>query len=179
MKRIMMISVILAFLVSLTSCGTKYYSFVVMAGSDNGFTAASRSYIGIDGTHVSKITKRQYEKLTLGNMPYASAGQKTYTFDATAPDSDPANWTIVENQYDTDVYDIQALTDDLKAMGVSYTGDVYICLTTFGNYRIIHVANLVNNAVTGETTSMFMDNVMLTIPQGVELYEIREVKVRI
>ncbi|MBO7403258.1 MAG: hypothetical protein J6U10_09740 [Lachnospiraceae bacterium] len=164
----------------LTACGTKNYDFVIMAGSDNGFVAASREYIAIDGTNVVKINKRTYEKLTLGNTSvYANASPELFSFDANATTSDPATWTITQNAYSKTEYDVAALADDIKAMGVTYVGDVYIVVTKFGDHRIIEVSNLNGSVVLDTTYAIFAKDVLLNMPKGLDLHGIREVRVRI
>jgi hypothetical protein len=176
MKKIILTVIFLAGCLGLSACGQgKPADYLIKAGADNGFTAASRSYFAIDGNNISKISKRIYEKNTLGSQSlYERIHPETYQFDIDAPDTDPENWIYTENEFDSAKYDTAALKSDLKQMGANYSGSIYLLINVFDSYRIIEVHEMNGNVVTKEVYAIFNGTELLDTPQNTDLSSLRE-----
>ena len=145
--------------------------YLLLAKSDNGFIPAYRGCFAISGGSVTEISSRKYDELTLGSdTDYEAIGFRTYAFDVDAVGGDPLGWQYVQNAYDDRKYDTQLLSWDLKQMGLSYRGTLYVLVTTFDDYRVILAANMDGNSVLNETYAVFHDEDRLPLPKGARLY---------
>ncbi len=168
-------------LFALSACGSSASApeYIFMAARDNGFVAAYRGYFSIDGNEFSVLSKRKYEKWSYGDEPnYASVPVRIDSLDVEAATPDPSEWKYDQNKYDDYVIDPKPLSEDIKRMGVSLTGNIYIEITSFYDIRIIEVTDEDDHTENHSHFAIFRGDTMLVIPNDVDLNGIRTVKVR-
>ena len=170
MKRLLGIIVAISASLVLASCSLgKKPDYLIMAARDNGFMPAYRAYFAVDGDSIRKISSFRYDDLILGKSDYKMFNETYYTFDVTAETGDPAEWEYVPNPYIEDHYDEDLLVEQLKEIGVSYTGDIYIVITEFDDYTVFQVTRLENRALGENTYAMFRDGRKLDLPKNIKL----------
>ena len=125
-----------------TSCSGKKPDYLLKFGRDNGFVAAYRAYIKIDGEQANKINEWRYDNYIHGKEEYDFVRYDTHSFDAVAKSADPNEWEYVQNKYDKDEYDVELVKNMLAQMGVNFTGDVYIVIYSFDNISVISAENM-------------------------------------
>lgn len=149
-------------------------AYLIKAQRDSGFVADYRAFFAIAGDSVTEISASKFENLTLGDeSDYERINATTCVFDAYAPAGDPMEWRFKQNEYDTRNYDVQLLVWDLKRMGVTYTGSVYILITMFDNYRVVQAVKMDGSSALAESYAAFRDDDMLTLPKGADLSSLR------
>lgn len=162
--------------VALSACSKVDADYVLVGARDNGFVAAYRGYFAIKGDSVREITEYQCDKMVLGDeSEFSGIAFDLMTFDAKADGSDPSTWVYEKNKYIEEDYDVNALIDMLKQMGVSYDGDVYIIITSFDDYTLIEAEGLDGNTVTGSSYGMFRNGARIDMASGIEPQDIRTV----
>ena len=148
-------------------------AYVIKAKRDNGFISAYQAFFAIDGDSISAISSSRYEDLTLGSdKPYERVSVTTCSFDIYAPGRDPMEWRYEQSQYDTKRYAVQSLIWDLKQMGLSYTGDVYVLVTFLDEYKIVKAVNLDGMVVLDESYAVFRNDEPLDLPKGMSLSDL-------
>ncbi len=149
-------------------------AYLIKAQRDSGFVADYRAFFAIAGDSVTEISASKFENWTLGDeSDYERINATTCVFDAYAPVGDPMEWRFKQNEYDTRNYDVQLLVWDLKRMGVTYTGSVYILITMFDNYRVVQAVKMDGSSALAESYAAFRDDDMLTLPKGADLSSLR------
>ena len=174
---IMSVALVLSALcAAISSCSKVDADYLIEGARDNGFVAAYRGYFAIDDGSVFEISGNQFDRSVLGDdSQYKSIGYQLITFEAKAERSDPLTWTYEKNKYVSEEYDVNVLKDQLKQMGVSYTGDVYIITTSFESYTVIEANSLDNNTVMDTTYGLFRDGSKIELPADIEIQDIRTV----
>lgn len=158
-----------------TSCGMKLPDYLLMFGRDNGWVAAYRAYLRIDGDKVTKITQWSYDNYILGKDDYGYLEYDIHSFDAVADSSDPDEWEYVQNKYDTEEYDVEPVKEMLTEMGVEFTGDIYIILYDCEDITIVSVEMLDNSTIKDSRYGLFLDGKMLEVPNNVDMRDLREI----
>ena len=160
---------------ALSSCSSKKPDYLLMFGRDNGFTAAYRAYIRIDGDKVKKTTGWQYDGYILGKNDYGYVRYAIHSFDAYAKGADAYDWEYVQNKYDNEEYDVELVKEMLAQMGVNFTGDAYIIIYDCDDIVIVSAEKTVNNSIEGLWYGIFMNGQMLDIPDNVDMRDLRKV----
>ena len=169
------------FILTLTACGkddskAAYPSYIIMSGTDNGFVAASRAYFSVDDKEISKITEKRYEKLLYADKPeYEIVMLGSYTFDVTANESDPGKWDYTEQKYGDDPYDTDSVIKDLKMMGEEFTGNGYVLVNVFDDYRIVEFDLYEGDRITEKHFGLFIKDEMIMLPEGMKLDQLRKI----
>ena len=156
----------------LASCASTSITpaYLVRAKRDEGLLIAYQAHFAIDEDSITKISSHQYESLTLGdNTQYDVIQPEVFSFDIESAGNDPAEWKYKQNEYDKKSYDINSLVSDLKQMNVSYTGQIYVLITIFDDYKIIEASNLSNNTVLDSRYAIFKSNQMMPTPKNIDL----------
>ena len=149
-------------------------AYLIKAQRDSGFVADYRAFFAIAGDSVTEISASKFENWTLGDgSDYERINAVTCVFDAYAPVGDPMEWRFKQSEYDTRNFDVQLLVWDLKRMGVTYTGSVYILITMFDNYRVVQAVKMDGSSALAESYAAFRDDDMLTLPKGADLSSLR------
>ena len=178
MKLLVIICVIISALIFLSSCGmnSSKPDYLLEGARDNGFIAAYRSYLAIQGDTIKKISKRKYEKSVYTDKEYEHRRTTYYSIDAKVTSEDISNWEFTQNQYNDKVYDKQTLIDRISAMDLHYEGKLYILITEFDDYEIFDVSNVDDiNTILGEKYAAFHNGSMLTMDGDPDLSSIRSV----
>ena len=162
----------------LTSCGEvkSEPDYLLEGARDEGLMPSYRAYFAIDNDNITKISKREYEKLLYKKDQehhYKIVPNKSYSFDVKAGTNKPSEWEFVPSQYNKTTYDEEMLKDQLSAMDVSYVGDVYILITEFEGYHIIEVKNMDEHTVMDSQYAIFHDGEKLSTYENIDLSSIR------
>ena len=161
---------LLASCVSTSNGGGERY--LIRAKNDSGFVIAYQAHFALDGESFRKISSRRFESLTLGSdSEYEAISARTYSFYVLADGENPDGWKFNQNEYDDETYDVDLLVRDLRDMGISYSGSLYVLVTCFDDYRILDVSNLAldMNSVTGESYALFKNDVRISLPKDTRL----------
>lgn len=149
-------------------------AYLIKAQRDSGFVADYRAFFAIDGDSVTEISASKFDNWTLGDgSDYERINAVTCVFDAYAPVGDPMEWRFKQSEYDTRNYDVQLLVWDLKRMGLTYTGSVYILITLFDNYRVVQAVQMDGSSALAESYAAFRDDDMLALPKRADLSSLR------
>ncbi len=176
MKRLLLVPIFVLICAMFTACGGSAPEYLVMEGSDNGFVAARRNYLGITDKTTYKLSSGRFDRLAYGDDPdYESVKYEIYSFELSIPSSSQSSWVCTANEYNPEGYDEKALFADLAALSVTSPSELYVLVTTFGEYRILSVSYMNGNNVLGQSCALFKDSDIVTLPKGMDLYEIRSV----
>ncbi len=186
MKKAVVVILILAALIASAVVGVKLYNkfapkpdYLLEGARDNGFVAAYRAYTGISGDKVKKIPGFRFENLVYLNkdVEYDHVSYEFHTYHGKAKTADPDTWEIEQNQYDEEFFDIPSVVESIKQMGLSYTGNVYILVTEFDDYRIVQVESLGddNSTILDESFALFRNGSRIDLPENVKLDSIRTI----
>lgn len=186
MPKPIMVILIIAALIAATVLSFKLYNkiapkpdYVIEGARDNGFVAAYRAYTALTDESAKKIPGFRFENLVYSNVDveYEHVNFDFHTYKGKAETTDPDTWEIEHNQYDEEWFDIPSVIESLKKMDLSYTGDVYIIVTEFDDYRIVQVESLGddNSTILDESFALFRNGSRIELPENVKLDSIRTI----
>lgn len=173
------VTVLSALCASAVSCMTHRQEpdYLIKCGTDAGFMIASRDHFAVTGDTLQKISGSKFEKYIYGTEPvYKRVSEAVYSFELETDDPDCTAWDLPQQvSGDEDAYDAEALSLQLKAMGVSFTGKVYIQVTRFDDCSIVQAVLLDGNTQLDAAYGLFRNGQPCTLPRGTVLSSVREV----
>ena len=155
----------------------KYY---ICARRDNGFIPAYRAYFFIHGNKVKKVRGFRYGHRVIfgkGADDYKSFSPEYYVFNIKAKSNDPTDWKIVQNKYEKNRYDVNALINLLKKAEITLKGYIQLVLHDFDGYQIIHMVRTseeTHGLHMGEQSLLFRDGMPITIGKKINFASVRD-----
>ena len=185
MPKAVLVILIFAALAASAVVGFKMYNkfapkpeYLIEGARDNGFVPAYRAYTAISGDHAKKIPSFRFDNLVYINKDaeYSHVRFEFHTYEGRAESTDPDTWVLEKNKYDKESFEIPSVIESLKQMDLTYTGDVYILVTEFDDYRIVQAESLGEySTILDESFALFKNGEKLRLPDNVRLDSIRTI----
>lgn len=157
--------------------GPKYY---MCARRDNGFIAAYRAYFFLQGTTIRKISGLRYSHTVIFGKK-ADAWKHfspTYAvFNIKAKNTDPSGWKIVQNEFDRERFDLNALTELLSKVQIRLKGYIQMVLHEFDGYQLIAMTRTdheTHGTILGKQSLLFKDGQPVPIGKRICLDDLKD-----
>lgn len=179
-KIISVITILSVVCMLLSSCGNKKMpAYVLEASEDSGIVQAYKAYFELDGNALKEVRQVRYENLVERTDKYTQISFQTYSFKASSTNGNPSDFVFTQNSHDTMAFDKATLIKYLRKMGVFWTGEIQIQMTSFDGYIILEAWHTDGGSATEIKTGLFRNGKYIELPKDSSLKSVTKIYKRL